>query len=75
MMTPVFVSHDSTVIAHRAAGAQHTVCYAKLGIQQEPASELAFLAGRVSPESVTVIVDFDKPMMRRGLRSTGEKDR
>lgn len=67
MTTSMFLSLDSTEIAHRVADAQHSVCYAAPGIQQEPASAMAVLAKRFGPELITVILDFDERVMRMGF--------
>jgi hypothetical protein len=67
MSEPLFQSLDSAAIAYEIFGAQHSVCYATPGIQQEPADAMAALAGRIGPELITVCLDFDERVMRMGF--------
>ena len=63
----MFLSLDSSAIAHRIASARHTVCYAAPGIQQSPADALSLMAKQIGPELITVILDFDERVMRMGF--------
>ena len=47
--------------------AQHSVCYAAPGIQDEPANAMVETAKRIGPELITVCLDFDERVMRMGL--------
>lgn len=67
MTEALFRSLDSTAIASDIRTAQHSVCYAAPGIQQEPAKALAELARRIGPELITVCLDFDERVMRMGF--------
>lgn len=53
-MTALFRSLDSAAIASDIRKAQHSVCYAAPGIQQEPAKAMSELAQRIGPELITV---------------------
>jgi hypothetical protein len=63
----LFRSLDSAAIARDIRKAQHSVCYAAPGIQQEPAKAMAELARRIGPELITVCLDFDERVMRMGF--------
>ena len=67
MSEPLFLSLDSGRLAHKIAGAEESVCYAAPGILPEPASALAALAERISPQQITVCLDFDERVMRMGF--------
>jgi hypothetical protein len=69
MSEPLFRSLDSAVIANDIREAQHSVCYAAPGIQQEPAKAIAEVASRIGPDLVTVCLDFDERVMRMGFGS------
>lgn len=66
-MTALFRSLDSAAIVTDIRKAQHSVCYAAPGIQQEPAQAMAELARRIGPELITVCLDFDEHVMRMGF--------
>lgn len=67
MTEALFRSLDSAAIASDIRKAQHSVCYAAPGIQQEPAKAMAELAQRLGPELITVCLDFDERVMRMGF--------
>lgn len=67
MSEALFRSLDSAAIASDIRKAQHSVCYAAPGIQQEPAKAMAELARRIGPELITVCLDFDERVMRMGF--------
>ncbi|OPH82902.1 hypothetical protein [Nitrobacter vulgaris] len=67
MTDALFRSLDSAAIARDIRKAQHSVCYAAPGIQQEPAKAMAELARRIGPELITVCLDFDERVMRMGF--------
>ena len=67
MREALFRSLDSIAIAREIQGAQHAVCYAAPGIQQEPAKAMAELAKRIGPELITVCRVFDERVMRMGF--------
>ncbi|MBM4073505.1 MAG: hypothetical protein FJ271_31970 [Planctomycetes bacterium] len=67
MTEALFRSLDSAAIASAIRKAQHSVCYAAPGIQQEPARAMAELAKRIGPELITVCLDFDERVMRMGF--------
>jgi hypothetical protein len=67
MMDALFRSLDSASIACAVRKAQHSVCYAAPGIQQEPAKAMAELAQDIGPELITVCLDFDERVIRMGF--------
>jgi hypothetical protein len=67
MTEALFRSLDFAAIAGDIREAQHSVCYAAPGIQQEPAKAMAELARRIGPELITVCLDFDERVMRMGF--------
>lgn len=67
MTEALFRSLDSADIASDIRKAQHSVCYAAPGIQQEPAKAMAELAQRIGPELITVCLDFDERVIRMGF--------
>ncbi len=67
MTDQLFCSLDSAAIASNIREAKVSVCYAAPGIQHEPATALAELAGRLGPELITVCLDFDERVMRMGF--------
>lgn len=67
MTEALFHSLDSAAIARDIRKAQHSVCYAAPGIQQEPAEAMAKLARRIGPELITVCLDFNERVMRMGF--------
>ncbi len=69
MTPPLFRSLDSAAIARDIRAAQHSVCYAAPGIQDEPAKAMAEVAKRIGPELITVCLDFDERVMRMGFGS------
>lgn len=66
-MTALFRSLDSAAIAGDIRKAQHSVCYAAPGIQQEPATAMVELVQRLGRELITVCLDFDEHVMRMGF--------
>jgi hypothetical protein len=66
-VTALFRSLDSAAIASDIRKAQHSVCYAAPGIQQEPATAMAELVQRLGRELITVCLDFDEHVMRMGF--------
>ena len=69
MTTPLFRSLDSAAIATDIRSAEHSVCYAAPGIQDEPAAAMAKAAENIGPELITVCLDFDERVMRMGFGS------
>jgi hypothetical protein len=69
MSGPLFRSLDSAAIAADIRAAQHSVCYAAPGIQDEPAKAMAEVAETIGPELITVCLDFDERVMRMGFGS------
>lgn len=69
MTNPLFRSLDSAAIAADIRAAQHSVCYAAPGIQDEPAKAMAEAAKNIGPELITVCLDFDERVMRMGFGS------
>lgn len=69
MTAPLFRSLDSAAIATGIRVAKHSVCYAAPGIQDEPAKAMAYVAETISPELITVCLDFDERVMRMGFGS------
>ena len=67
MSKSLFLSLDSTFLAHEMESAEGFVCYAAPGILPKPAKALATLAGRIGPEPITVCLDFDERVMRMGF--------
>jgi hypothetical protein len=67
MTGALFCSLDSAAIAGDIRKAQHSVCYAAPGIQQEPAKAMADLARQIDPGFITVCLDFDERVMRMGF--------
>jgi hypothetical protein len=67
MKQALFRSLDSGAIARDIRMAEHSVCYAAPGIQQEPAHAMRELARRIGPELITVCLDFDERVMRMGF--------
>jgi hypothetical protein len=59
MTDALFRSLDSAAITRDIRKAQHSVCYAVPGIQQEPGKALAELTKRIGAELITICVDFD----------------
>jgi hypothetical protein len=49
--------------------AEHAVCYAGPGIQEDLARALLAVMARVGPEMLTVCLDFDERVMRMGYGS------
>jgi len=58
MKASLFRSLDSAAMAKDIRAAQHSVCYAAPGIQNEPAKAMAEVAERIGPELITVCLDF-----------------
>ncbi|MFZ5690209.1 MAG: hypothetical protein ACOY5F_03025 [Pseudomonadota bacterium] len=69
MTEALFRSLDSATIASDIRRAQHLVCYAAPGIQEEPAKAMAEAAKNIGPELITVCLDFDERVMRMGFGS------
>jgi hypothetical protein len=67
MSVPLFRSLNSAAIAADIRAAQHTVCYAAPGIQDEPAKAMGEVAKKIGPELITVCLDFDERVMRMGF--------
>jgi hypothetical protein len=67
MTAPLFRSLDTAAIAAAIRAAQHSVCYAAPGIQDEPAKAMVETAKRIGPELITVCLDFDERVMRMGF--------
>src|SRR5262245_14339031 len=67
MTDPLFCSLDSISVARYIRTAQHSVCYAAPGIQQEPANAIVDVAKRIGPECINVCLDFDERVMRMGF--------
>ena len=67
MSKSLFLSLDSTFLAHEIESAERSVCYAAPGILPKPAKALAALARRISPELIAVCLDFDERVMRIGF--------
>ena len=67
MTAPLFRSLDSAAIAVDIRAAQHSICYAAPGIQDEPAKAMAEVAKKLGPELITVCLDFDERVMRMGF--------
>jgi len=67
MTEALFRSLDSAAMARDIRKAQHSVCYAAPGIQQEPANAMAELSHQIGPELITVCLDFDEHVMRMGF--------
>jgi hypothetical protein len=67
MSAPLFRSLDSAEIAELVRGAQHSVCYAAPGIQNEPTNAMVEVARRIGPDLVTICLDFDERVMRMGF--------
>ena len=62
----LFCHLTSTGIAELITTANRSVCYAGPGIQREPALALVEAAIHLTPEMITVCVDFDERVMRMG---------
>lgn len=56
----LFRSLDSEAIAIDIRIAQHSVCYAAPGIQQESAKAMADVAGRTGPDLIALCLNFDE---------------
>ena len=69
MTDPLFRSLDSAAIASDIRKAEHSVCYAAPGIQQQPANAMAELARLRGPELITVCLDFDERVIQFWHRS------
>ncbi len=67
MTAQLFCSLNSAAIAMEIRTTQHSVCYAAPGIQHEPANAMLEVASRLSPELITVCLDFDERVMRMGF--------
>ena len=67
MTAPLYLSLDSTRIARKISRAKYFVCYAAPGILLRSAKALAQVACRISPERITVCLDFDERVMRMGF--------
>ncbi|KAA6182155.1 hypothetical protein F2Q65_18405 [Thiohalocapsa marina] len=65
----LFQTLTSANIASFIASAERAVCYAGPGIQDDVATALAEVVGRVGPEMLTVCLDFDERVMRMGYGS------
>jgi hypothetical protein len=69
MTAALFRSLDTAAIAVAIRAAQHSVCYAAPGIQQEAANAIADVARKIGPDLITVCLDFDERVMRMGFGS------
>jgi len=66
-MTHLFCTLDSQRISDLIRSAQRFVWYARAGVQMAPAQAMAEVAYLLGVEMVTVALDFDKRVMRRGF--------
>ncbi len=62
----LFCLLNSRRIAELVDGAKHSVCYAAPGLQMAVAKAMAVTAHRLSPDMLTVCLDFDERVMRMG---------
>lgn len=67
MDEPLFRFLNSAAMAEIIRAAQHSVCYAAPGIQDEPAEAMAAVATSIGSELITVCLDFDERVMRMGF--------
>lgn len=67
MIKSLFCSLDTEKIAADIRMAEHSVCYAAPGIQQEPARAIVEKAKEIGPELIVVSLDFDERVIRMGF--------